>query len=346
MLNTRSSRFGWLVALGLGSWPVAAQATEHRPRYHYVSLDQAELPAGFTRFSLPTFFGPTLSAINDSDQIAGTAFDDAGAAHVAVYRHGVVAVLQPLDVSFGRVINEDGTIGGLFVDPVTGHRSGALFRGQHVEVIPGQPGESESLVTALNDAGTAVLVSLGPSGATWLLYEHGQTTPIDFGPTISPQPDPGLYLNNRDVIAGTTAPSDPFDGARGFTLEPRTGEVTLLDPLPSDTLAWAQGINDRGHVLGYSFVDGGEENVGVWGRDGKFSTYFTEGNAQFPTISNQLLFNEQELIVITRTNDNTSYLVPARGERLNLADLTDDLPPLANPLFWVSGMNNRGNLTG
>jgi hypothetical protein len=44
--------FGWVLALALGSWAVAAQAQEFR--YRYVPLDRVELPPGFD------FFDPAL----------------------------------------------------------------------------------------------------------------------------------------------------------------------------------------------------------------------------------------------------------------------------------------------
>src|SRR5881392_1789756 len=58
------------------------------------------------------------------------------------------------------------------------------------------------------------------------------------------------------------------------------------------------------------------ERVGVWDRNGDFKTYFDE------TISSDaLLFNDNNLIVITLAPGNNSYLVPKPGVRLNLADL-------------------------
>ena len=109
-----------------------------------------------------------------------------------------------------------------------------------------------------------------------------------------------------------------------------------------DTLAWGLGINSRGDVLGYSFVSKApyHERVGVWDRNGDFKTYFDE------TISSDaLLFNDNNLIVITLAPGNNSYLVPKPGVRLNLADLVENLPA-GQDLRFILDMNNHGNMIG
>jgi hypothetical protein len=83
--------------------------------------------------------------------------------------------------------------------------------------------------------------------------------------------------------------------------------------------------------------------LGVW-RGTKFHTYFVEGTPEFPTISNNLEWNERGLIVITgANNDLNSYLVLRPGLRLRLADLTEGPLPI-----WTSiiDINDRGDLIG
>ncbi len=127
---------------------------------------------------------------------------------------------------------------------------------------------------------------------------------------------------------------------------PSPTTATLLDPIAGDPLSWSQGINDLGYVLGYSFGPR-DEHIGVWDPLGHFQLYFTEGNAEFPTISNELLFNNLNEIVITFTvNDTTSYLVPEPGVRLDLATLTENLPSWPDPLEFVTGFNDQGNMVG
>ena len=88
----------------------------------------------------------------------------------------------------------------------------------------------------------------------------------------------------------------------------------------------------------------------MWDRDGKFNVYFVEGTPEFPTLSNALVFNDNNLIVISRVRrpaaeaDN-SYLVPRPGVRLNLADLVVNLPP-GGKLYEILDINNHGDILG
>ena len=179
----------------------------------------------------------------------------------------------------------------------------ALFRGSAVQLIPRLPGERTSSVTALNDSDVALVTSFDaaePPKPTYVLYSKGQTTPpLDFGPTVTNPLVTGM--NNQRIMSGIESPSsdDRFNGAHGFRFDPRTGETTLLNPLPTERNAWGLGINNRGDVLGYSFITSGRERIGVWNRNGTFKTYFVEGIPEFPTISNSLLFNDNNQIVIT-----------------------------------------------
>jgi hypothetical protein len=166
---------------------------------------------------------------------------------------------------------------------------------------------------------------------------------LDFGPDFAEQFD----INDHGIVSGTSFRSA---GDRAFRYHPRSGSITLLEPLPTEPKTWGQAINSRGDVLGYSFSDCGLERVGVW-RGTTFHTYFVEGTPEFPTVSNDLLWNERGLIVITsaincRNNVSTdlnSYLVPRPGVRLKLADLVDDPLPV-----WTSitDVNNRGDMIG
>ena len=103
-------------------------------------------------------------------------------------------------------------------------------------------------------------------------------------------------------------------------------------------------------MLGYSFVFGGLERIGVWDRDAEFETYFVEGTAQFPTVSNQLVFNDHNQIAISwvyepSRNLKQSYLVPKPGVRLNMDDLVENLPSGLN-LSVIQGINNHGDMIG
>jgi hypothetical protein len=339
MFRTRTGRGGWFLALTLGFCAATAQAQEYR--YRYVSLNEVELPPEILFFN--------AVAIHDSGQVFGNAYalldEFSLASHVAVYRDGAVTVLQPGSAS---VVNASGTVGGsVEIDPENWLTQAALFRGAAVELIPPQPGELMSWVEALNDSGTALVRSYDESfEETLVLYKNGQTTVLDFGPLVSFASF--LAMNNQGIISGTTYLPE-LDAYRGFRHDPRTGETTLLDPLPSEPHSWTLGVNSRGAMLGYSFVFGAIERIGVWDRKGQFHTYFVQGTAEFPTISNRLLFNDENLIVITRTeatDGRRSYLVPEPGVRLDLAGLVEDLPPGEGALWNVRDVNNDGSMIG
>ena len=99
-------------------------------------------------------------------------------------------------------------------------------------------------------------------------------------------------------------------------------------------------------MLGYSFDPFADEVIGVWrNRPGNpFETYFVEATLEIPTISDELLWNEHGLIVITFTNDDASYIVPRPGVRINLADITDHLP--AGRRTVITDLNDSGDLLG
>jgi hypothetical protein len=332
MLRLNRRRFGWVLALTLG-FAVVVQAQEFH--YRYVALDQVELPPDFTFFF--------LGAIHNSGRVYGTVCDDTlNVCHIAFYEDGAVTVLQA--AGYAVSVNEGGTVGGyVLVDPQNFVFQAALFRGDSVELVPPLPGEVFAWVIALNDRGTAVVESLDAlDHHTYELYQNGQATTLDFGPTVTnPILSGKRSINNEGILAGTEG-SNFFTDGRGFRFDPRTGNVKLLQPVQPDTLAWGLGINNSGGVLGYSFVSGASyhERIGVWDRNGNFKTYFDE-----TLVSNSLLFNDNNLIVITRTRGNNSYLVPKPGVRLNLADLLENLPE-GPDLSFIEDMNNHGDMIG
>jgi hypothetical protein len=343
MLGRKTTSLAWILALTLGVGTVAARAQEFR--YRYVSIDEAALPQGVL------FFDPV--ALNNSGRIYGTAFVCATSAcesilpHVANYADGAVTIHRP---GFVSVVNEGGTIGGsVLVDPENFIEQAALFRGDRVELIPPQPEEFTSFVIALNDSGSALVMSFDASfEPSIVLYKNGQATVLDFGPSVTNPSQ--LAINNQGVISGTQGNSF-CDDFTGFRWNSRTGETTLLNPLATELAALGLDINSRGEVLGYSFVCSGLERIGVWDRHGEFQTYFVEGTPEFPTISNQLRFNDNNLIVITSVSSpdseslRNSYLVPRPDTRLNLADLVQNIPPDLN-LSNIRDINNHGSMIG
>jgi len=316
---------------GLAGQAPAGKAAEFR--YPLVPLDTT-VPDGFDAFD------PVK--ILDNGQIYGNAWacSPGGCkSFVAVYRKGHTTVLRQ-----GRTFtaNEARVVGGDVVTGRTGSQvQAALFDGLTVKLIPRLPGETNSNVLRINNSNVALVASVLPNEPTsYYLYRNGNVTPLNFGLGFEFL----LDLNDQGTISGTTFTSA---GGRAFRFRPPTGPATLLNPVRADH-AWGTAINDAGDVLGWSFTFSGIERVGFWhGR--QFHTQFVEGTTAIPTISNRLLWNEKGLIVITATADlpdlqpeGNSYIVPRAGVRLNLADLTDTLPP------WtlIASVNDGGDLVG
>jgi hypothetical protein len=220
----------------------------------------------------------------------------------------------------------------------------ALFRGSGVELIPLAPGQVGSFVEGLTDTGIAIVSSYDETFTvtSHSLYQRGRLTPLDVPDYLH------IFVNDRGTVAGTAInepPSSPESINTAFRLRPGASAPEVLSPVPPDPSSWAQGIDSRGSVLGYSFVFDGIERIGVWKRDGSFDTYFEEGTPEFPTVSNRLLWSESGLIVITRADSD--YLVPARGVRWNVDDLVDaDSPYRGFETTFIFDVNERGDLLG
>ncbi len=340
---TYAKRLGFMIWLSLNLFAVTSHA--QTPNYRYVSLDQIALPTGFSTF-YPT-------AIQDSGRVYGTLCDaTCSVPHLAFFKDGALTVSPPLPPgSFSGPVNSQGVVGGsVLTDPVNFIVHAALFRGDKVEFVPPQPGEVFAFVFSINDSGTALVESDDVSGKpTFVLYRNGKASPINFGSNVT---NPfftfignSKSINNHDIIAGTEGNS-LFNGARGFRFDARKGIATLLNPFPGDqteTLSWGQAINERGDVLGYSFVvtPPYHERIGVWSQNGVFQTFLVETES-----SNRLLFNDNNLIVITAVfSSHKSYLVPKPDVRLDLSTLVGNLPP-GEDLFSITGLNNRGDMIG
>jgi hypothetical protein len=201
---------------------------------------------------------------------------------IAIYQNGTTTVLQE---GIAYTANNKGTVGGSVVlDPINFTEQAALFKGSKVERIPPLPGEITSHVRKITDSGIALVESSDATKTTFYLYKRCKITPLDVGPNQVAI----TGVNNRGLISGI-AFNLVEDNDRAFRFNPFTKDTMILNPLPTEPESWGLSINNKGEVLGYSFVAGGLERIGVWKKSGEFSTYFVEGTPEFPTISNRLL---------------------------------------------------------
>jgi probable HAF family extracellular repeat protein len=299
-------------------------------------------PGKFTFVPIPALPGgaSTVAAgINNRGHVVGSGDVADGSSHGFIYDvrqgtlrdigEGAPLAINDLDVAVGQSANGP----AMFVD------------GQVID-LGYPPGATFALATSVNNEGVAVGVSRIRGDISLAVYAFGQAFAVDLGLGANVElTRPVPVINDDFQISGTLLLLDTFN-FRAFRHDLLTGETTLLAPLDGDTDTWGLGINDRGEVLGYSFVFNAPEHIGTWDRHGKFKVHFTEGNAQYPTLSDNLVFNDREEIVISETTDGNSYVVPRVGHRFDLDVLVANLPATPQPLFSVRGINNGGVMTG
>ncbi len=288
------------------------------------------------------YFSP-VNIINDG-KIYGDIYDQDFNNHVGFLKDGAFTIVS--EGVFGAA-NNKGLIGGyIIIDPEQWLGQAAIFSSDGIELIPRVPGEIHSQVSLLNDKKTVVVWSLNKAYEISLaVYRNGVRSPLDFGPSI-----PTAYavsMNNRDEIAGFT---ETEDGLRGFRYNINTGGATILEPQAGESESWAWGINNNGDVAGYSYISGGIERIGVWDRHNRFHTYFLEGTPEVPTISNYLLINDKNEIVISDISApaeelRMSYIIPKPGVRVDLASKVQGLPN-GNGLWIVYDINDHADMLG
>lgn len=333
-------RFHHLVAgacaLALTSLPVTAQAsaapspsTPPLPKYHYVSLDEQVLPDGYLFTSTP------VAVMNDR-RIYGE-IDACGEVSCvpSIYtaKGGTITVLhEGSPVSVAR----DGTVAGfIFTDLDESLLQAAIFRGTKMELIPRIPGEVSSRALSVSVTGSAVVESTAGADGTnsYYLYRRGRKN--------VPLPGPAT-ISSLGILGGTQRGVVGSSRAYRF-FPPFQSRPTVLGPILGDPESQAQAVNEIGDVLGYSYTASGVERIGFW-RGSTFHTLFTEGTAEVPTVSNVLRWNDLGLVVVSRTRKNEGvYLIPRRGVRLDLDDLTD--APVPGDAV-ITDVNERGDLIG
>jgi hypothetical protein len=246
-------------------------------------------------------------------------------------------VLVAEDFSVNDVTSE-GDVGGCVVDPETGIPQAAIVDKQGaLELLPRLVGEEASCVVKIGSDRVAAVVSQSGTAFSTYVFDKGRVVPLPLDPFEASVQD----INAKGQVAGIID-SDP-DAQRAFRFDAGSQTLTLLEPNEGDPHSWGQGIDKHGNVLGYSFAFNGVERIGSWNEGNEFEVSFVEGTAEFPTISNRLIWNDAGLIVVSQSNnDPNTYLIPEPGVRLNLADLVGGAPFSSN--LYALSINKRGDL--
>jgi hypothetical protein len=327
MRNTLALGFGGAMALVVTLAAPAAHADQLR--YRYVALDQVPLPAPYA------FFLP--GAVIDG-KVFGTVFDPTFTIEaVAEYSHGTITVGA---AGSAAVANHFGVVGG--ASPTA---QAALFFGDKTSLIPQLPGEVSASVVGLTDFNLSLVASTDASfNTTFAYFFAGTETVINFG---LPIPVFGGFMNDFGLVGVTEEESQATPFLQGYRYDPITKAVTRLLPFaadPTETFVLVQGVNIRGEILGYSYTNPTsptyQESIGIWDAKAVFQPYFTE------TINTgELLFNDEDQIVITESSDGNTYFVPAPGTRINLANLVPNVPAGLS-LTQALGIDDGGNIIG
>ncbi|ALL69621.1 hypothetical protein K788_0007872 (plasmid) [Paraburkholderia caribensis MBA4] len=281
------------------------------------------------------------------------ASEDEFVADVVTIRNG--KIIARARNGYASTANEKGLAVGLVItDPVFFYSQAAFFEGNQKRLIPRRPGERSSQALQVNDDGAALVYSEDQSGngSLWI-YRQGIWTAFD--PSETGYLVQSSILTGRGLIAGSlvySVDANNFITYRGYQFDPRTGKLALFNPaFPGDTDTQIMAVNSEEELLGYSYIPGRTEHIGIWTSPGRFKHYFTEGTAQYPTISNRLAFSDNDQIVIYRISRpadevNNAYYVPKPGVRINIQDYVTGMPPEHGRLYFFKSINNDGDMLG
>jgi hypothetical protein len=328
-----NARLRWvraLLVMSAGLFAASVQGQEYR--YHYVSLTNIQLPAGFT------YYMPT--ALDDRGRVYGMVFDENSSnAHIAVYQDGALQVRQS---GYAYTSNAHGTLGGYIIDAETGSMRAALFRGEETLLIPGIESERWSMVVSVNDAGAAI-VNSDPSDKNinrYRLYYRGRFVFTYQLPTDSDCS--GCWkVNNFGVVAALVFDPDAEDHI-ALRFRPPYRFPRTLEPLAGSAHGGPFGITDAGSIAGSMyFPDDSSWSYGLWDRWGRYTNYY-HGLSYNPKM------NSAGLIVLSGNyeSDRNSYIVPRPGERLNVMELLDNPEQVEGPLDDITAVNRRGDMVG
>jgi probable HAF family extracellular repeat protein len=263
------------VTSAVTSAPASAAAPE-APAYRVTDLG-----------TLPGASDSTAMGVNDRGDVVGQS-----GAHAVLWQNGRIVDLGTLGGSYSAAVDVNArgdVVGYSQVADGAGDHAFIWRRGRLIDLSP-LAGFSSSYATAVNDRGDVVGFSVGDGGIRAVLWrpngtavdltaETGlhQVTDLDNAGRLvgSVAPDgmngyPALWYRGRTTVlsdrSGTASAINDrgeitgyFYGGFGHSFVWRGGRVTeipVLPDMPEASMMQAQGINNRGQVVGFGGFDG------------------------------------------------------------------------------------------
>ena len=233
--------------------------------------------------TLPGFSGSEGNAINNWGEVAGDLVNDpslpgSSKEHAFLYSHGVMTSLGTLPGAYSSsaaVINSSGQVAGCCRSVLGGfHVIPFLYdpRKKIMTALPMPPSYTTGYVYAMNDRGHIAGRVLGKTSLGYVchaaLWIGGKLT--DLGAASGYDDSDAKGLNNQgDIVGQSSREASTFQ----LFLQRYTGrddsqiaclwrngkvqDLNMLIPTDADwTLLGAQGINDRGQMVGYGLHHG------------------------------------------------------------------------------------------
>jgi len=279
--------------------------------------------------------GSYASAINDRGQIVGSSSTASGVFRPFLWQDGVMIDLGTFggDWSFAAGINERGQVVGTSQTSSGEYHAFLWEKGELTDL--GTLGGGFSSATEINERGQVVGCSTGPWGQYnhAFLWESGVMT--DLG-TPATDYSCAAGINDRGQVAGTSI-SNTFSAVVWHD-----GVSADLGSLGTGTgETWANAINNRGQVVGYSAIETGEFHWFLW-EDGEMTDLTPDSTSFSPSGPAAYDINERGQVVGTLNGPTPNDTYAALWDHGSLIELA----PFSAGQSSANAINNRGQVVG